>query len=97
KESVPEIRHNRILSLLEDRSGTLWIGTEGGGVARLKDGVFTALGVRDGLPDGIATALAEGADGAIWIGTPHGLARFSAADGKIRVFTTSSGLPSDAI
>ena len=97
KKNVPEIRHNRILSLLEDRSGTLWIGTEGGGVTRLKDGVFSALGVHDGLPDGIATALAEGADGAIWIGTPHGLARISSTDRKIHVFNTSSGLPSDAI
>jgi ligand-binding sensor domain-containing protein len=29
KKNVPEIRHNRILSLLADRSGTLWAEAEG--------------------------------------------------------------------
>lgn len=101
KKSVPEIRHNRIMSLLEDRTGALWIGTEGGGVARLKEGVFSVLGIRDGLPDGIVTALAEGSDGAVWIGTSRGLVRVTEIAGKagrtMRVFTTAEGLPSSAI
>jgi diguanylate cyclase (GGDEF)-like protein len=92
KQTVPAIRHNRVLSLLEDRTGVLWIGTEGGGITRLEHGVFSAMG---GLPDGIATVLEEDADGAVWIGTRRGLVR--AVGGAVRVFTTADGLPADAI
>ena len=32
-----------VISLYEDSDGTMWIGTNGGGLNRLKDGKLTAL------------------------------------------------------
>jgi signal transduction histidine kinase/ligand-binding sensor domain-containing protein len=73
KSSTPELRHNRVLSLLEDRRGRLWLGTEGGGLTVLEQGVFRTFGRTDGLASDIVRALAEGADGTLWIGTDAGL------------------------
>ena len=39
-----------IQSLACDREGSLWIGTNADGLARLRDGVFEHLGENDGLP-----------------------------------------------
>jgi len=76
---APEIRSNRILALRVDREGSLWIGTEDGGVTLMKDGVFRSFGVADGLPDPTVGAIQEDASGRIWISTDRGLARFDGA------------------
>src|SRR2546425_379037 len=50
--NTPAIKHNHILSLLEDRQGNLWLGTNGGGVSMYRDGRFSHYGISDGLSDG---------------------------------------------
>ena len=63
-------------TVLEGRDGTIWIGTQGGGLNRVKDGrVVSVYTMRDGLPGDTVTALLERADGSLWIGTAAGLAR----------------------
>ncbi len=74
--NTPALRSNSVWSLLEDRLGTLWVGTLGGGVVRVRGGVFTRYGEREGLPSAYAWALAEDATGTLWAGTDRGLARF---------------------
>ena len=73
---------DQVRALLHARDGSLWIGTEGG-LARLRDGRFTAMRERDGLPSDPVSALAEDGDGALWVGTSAGLVRMQdgAADG----------------
>ena len=66
---VPEIRSNRILALRVDREGGLWIGTEDGGVTRMKDGVFRSFGVADGLTDLTVGGIQEDASGHVWVST----------------------------
>jgi signal transduction histidine kinase len=61
--------------MLEDRRGTLWIGTYGGGLNRLRDGRWTSFTTKDGLPDGAITALLEDRNGTLWVGTRRGLCR----------------------
>ncbi len=73
KSNTPELRHNRILTLLEDRRGRLWIGTEGGGLTVLEEGRFRTYGRSDGLSNDIVRTLAEDAEGTVWIGTDAGL------------------------
>jgi len=95
KASTPELRHNRVLSLLEDRRGRLWLGTEGGGLSILQDGRLRTLGRTDGLAGEIVSALAEDADGTLWIGTDAGLQRRDE-----RSFTgagEADGLPEGAV
>jgi ligand-binding sensor domain-containing protein/signal transduction histidine kinase len=63
----------RVLCLLLDRSGTLWIGTEGGGVARWQNGIFSNFRKEDGLANNVVQSLAEDKTGRIWMATAGGL------------------------
>jgi len=98
-----DLPHTDILALTFDAEGTLWIGTHGGGVARLdKDGrwkTYSTVSTKGGLPHDLVQAVAVGADGAVWIGTEHGLARLD-KDGTWKIYTsanTDGGLPHDHI
>ncbi len=77
RSAVPEILDNYILCLSEAADGTLWFGTRGGGLGRVKDGTFSNLTVRDGLPGDFVYAVVAEANGDLWIGTSGGLARLS--------------------
>src|SRR5262249_26928121 len=61
----------RVKALVEDASGTLWVGTETGLIG-IQDGRATVLTVKDGLPHDRILALAVAKDGALWIGTEGG-------------------------
>ncbi len=68
----PSLMTNRILALCVDRTGALWIGTESQGLVVYRDGKFVA--VPSNRATGTSTqSIAEDADGAIWVGTTHGL------------------------
>ncbi|MBX7219406.1 MAG: hypothetical protein K1Y36_05635 [Blastocatellia bacterium] len=54
---------NRFSALFEDDRGTLWAGTEEGGLVRYQDGVFTVLTVREGAPNSIIYSMRIDASG----------------------------------
>ncbi|MGH8481977.1 MAG: two-component regulator propeller domain-containing protein [Nevskiaceae bacterium] len=94
--NTDQIRHNDVWTLLEDLDGALWIGTRGGGLTRLKDGVFVNFGKEQGLSDDAIQALWQTPDGSLWIGTRGGgLNRYK--EGVVTTFTTADGLASDTI
>jgi signal transduction histidine kinase/ligand-binding sensor domain-containing protein/CheY-like chemotaxis protein len=96
KKNTPDLKSNLINALLTDHSGNLWIGTAGGGLTRLRDGVFTTFTLRDGLPNEVVLSIYEDHTGALWVGTDGGgLASFRG--GGFTAFTTRSGLPDDAV
>ena len=95
RASTPELRHNRILALLEDRRGRLWIGTEGGGLTVLQDGRFRTFGRADGLASDIVRALAEDVEGTLWIGTEAGLQ--SRDDRSFTAWADSDGISAGAV
>jgi signal transduction histidine kinase/ligand-binding sensor domain-containing protein/CheY-like chemotaxis protein len=68
------------------RDGALWMGTNGGGLARYREGKFTRLTRADGLPSDLIRSLYADADGWLWVGTEgRGLARLDPrawADGR---------------
>lgn len=84
-----------ILSLHEDRSGVLWIGTDGGGLVRLENGKFKAFRKAGGLADDVVFSIAEDRDGALWLGTHNGLSRMW--KGKFQSFTSQDGLGNDDV
>lgn len=95
RQNAPALRSAFISSLFEAPDGTLWIGTYGGGLARLRNGRIEAfrpdvLGA-DRIREMHATA-----DGAIFVATAGGgLLRI---DGEtVTRFTTRNGLPTDRI
>ena len=81
--------------LAEDREGNLWVGTEGGGLNRLRDGHFTCFTKTNGLPGNSISALEVDSDGVLWVATSGGLARFSG--GKWTSYTRKEGLASDSL
>lgn len=65
---------NIVYSMVQDRSGALWFGTNRG-VSRWDGKGFRTLGKAQGLLDDNVYALAVAPDGDIWAGTKKGVAR----------------------
>jgi signal transduction histidine kinase len=66
-----------VLSVFEDREGSLWIGTRGRGLARWRGyGIWETWGRRDGLRSEMIWDLSRDSKGRIWAGTDRGLHRF---------------------
>jgi diguanylate cyclase (GGDEF)-like protein len=84
---------NRVSAWLQDREGSVWIGTSAG-LARLKDLPFTSIGLRRGLSDEYVRAILPSAAGT-WLATSHGLNLISARG--TRHWTRADGLPSDSV
>lgn len=85
-----------IRSLLEDREGNLWVGTNTAGLNRLKPRQLTALGEAEGLPGDGVVPITEDQHGDLWIGlTCGGLVRYSG--GTLTTYTEKHGLPNDCI
>ncbi len=59
----------RIRALLEDEAGNVWLGTNGAGVIRWRDGRFTAVTTAEGLSSDLVRALHRDAGGGLWIAT----------------------------
>ena len=58
------------------RDSALWMGTNGGGLTRYRDGTFARVTRADGLPSDVIRSLYQDADGWLWVGTEgRGLAR----------------------
>ncbi|HEY3938546.1 MAG TPA: response regulator, partial [Bryobacteraceae bacterium] len=84
------------LSIFEDGSQVLWVGTGGGGLDKFEHGRFTAFNRNQGLSNNVVWAITGDSDGTLWLGTNGGgLDRFK--DNKFTVYTTRNGLFDDAI
>jgi signal transduction histidine kinase/ligand-binding sensor domain-containing protein len=64
--------HDFILSLYEDRSGVVWVGTSGGGVSKSHRRSSLFNHIVQGLSDVSVTAMTEDQWGNLWIGTVSG-------------------------
>jgi ligand-binding sensor domain-containing protein/signal transduction histidine kinase len=92
--------HPYVNTLLQDRNRRIWAGTRGG-LALMGDGnagggrrvqrVYTEKGE---ILNNDVTALAEGSDGTIWIGTAEGISRLLPGNGHavFRNLTRANGL-----
>jgi signal transduction histidine kinase/ligand-binding sensor domain-containing protein len=87
---------DNVVALAEDRSGGLYIGTDGGGLNCLRNGRFTAWTERDGLANNHLSSLYVDGENTLWIGTLNGgLSRLK--KGRFVTITTKDGLPSNSI
>jgi signal transduction histidine kinase/CheY-like chemotaxis protein/ligand-binding sensor domain-containing protein len=71
---------NSVLSLHQDEAGTLWAGTDGGGLSRIKDGAIVTVSVREGLYDSGVFAIVEDSAGLLWMSSNKGIYNVSKAD-----------------
>ena len=73
RENTPALGADSVFCLTVTRDGTLWIGVEGGGLVRYRDGHFREFTALDGLSNNVVRAIFEDRDGLLWVGTDHGL------------------------
>jgi diguanylate cyclase (GGDEF)-like protein len=89
-----------IMSLMQDRSGTLWLGTFGGGVSRLDPGEEKFVNYRHDPENGRslssprATSIVEDSNGIVWVGTDGGgLNRLDRSNGEWQHFVHDANDP----
>jgi signal transduction histidine kinase len=77
-----ELKHSSIYSIIVDRGGRLWLGTDRG-VAGWNGYVWKIFTLETGLiwNDTNRGVISEGSDGSIWIGTSEGLAHLMHPEG----------------
>lgn len=94
--SASGLSDDHILSLFEDREGSLWIGTERGGLNRFKAPRLRAYTARHGLPeDTVLSVLEDHADN-LWLGTWRGLVRVRPG-GVLRTYDLRDGLAAEDV
>ena len=90
-----------ILSILEDREGNIWVGTETNGLHILRDERFRTLGTRDGLSSDATTTVVEDNAGTLWVGTSgsglNAITRSGSSVSNVKTLTVRDGLSSDVI
>jgi ligand-binding sensor domain-containing protein/signal transduction histidine kinase len=89
-KNTPALRNHNVSALAVGIDGSLWIGTYGGGLVHLKDGVFSRLTETDGLVGNELSCLCPSRDGSLWIGTIKGLSHYK--NGTFSNYTTNQGL-----
>jgi two-component sensor histidine kinase/streptogramin lyase len=84
-----------VRTVLQDRQGTLWLGTVGQGLIRIRDSRFEHFSRKDGLSSDDVEALAEDLEGNLWVGTSNGFDRFR--EPKVARWSTFEGLSGNLI
>jgi ligand-binding sensor domain-containing protein/signal transduction histidine kinase len=74
---TPAIGIDAVSCMAQDRNGHLWVGLTRGGLVGLEPRRVRHLASQDGLPHENTWALLQTRDGALWVGTDGGVARFA--------------------
>jgi ligand-binding sensor domain-containing protein/signal transduction histidine kinase len=91
-----EILGQQIFALLEDHAGQLWAGAQNG-LARWNGQGWKIYTTHDGLSENIVRAIAEDAEGNLWIGTESQGLNFLKAGKFISIQAAGNGLPGNDI
>lgn len=91
--TLPERR--QVSAALFDREGSLWLGTDAGGLYRLKPALFTTYSVEEGLSHPNVYATFVDRTGHVWFGTwGKGAGRIDPVSGRVTMLATQAGLSS---
>jgi signal transduction histidine kinase/ligand-binding sensor domain-containing protein len=77
-----------VLTIFEDREGSVWVVTTGG-LDRFRETAVATLSIEQGLSNDVVTTVLAAHDGSVWLGTSGGLNRWS--DGRVSLAPTGSG------
>jgi len=95
RDNTPAFTENNVFNLMVAQDDTLWIGTEGGGLIRYKDGIFRSFSAKDGLINDFVRVVYQDGKGIVWIGTDNGL--FQIAGERIKRVDNRDGIPPLAV
>ena len=94
-ENRPEtLSDNRVNSVLFDRSGTMWVGTQAG-LNQFDEvtGRFTTYSRHEGLPGGVVGCVLQDERGSLWMSTDNDIAKLDPKTKAIKDYSTADGLP----
>lgn len=81
-KAVDGLPQSQVRIMKEDKNGYLWVGTEGGGLARFDGRDFKVYTTLDGLQSNIVTHLEIDDQENLWIVHPRGITRFDGVSFK---------------
>jgi signal transduction histidine kinase/ligand-binding sensor domain-containing protein len=81
------------LGLVEDRDGSIWLGSLAHGLVRVNQGRVQVYSENDGLPGNHCVPVFGDDSGAVWITGRPGLTRY--ANGRFQTIRERDGLPKD--
>jgi len=80
-KNLPVAGGVHVRNVFRDRSGALWVGTDGNDIFRIADGKATHLSTLNSF----IRAIAQAGDGSMWVGTDGGLNHIVDENGKLTV------------
>ncbi|WP_082326434.1 hybrid sensor histidine kinase/response regulator transcription factor [Sunxiuqinia dokdonensis] len=92
------LSYNDVIGVSQDSDGTIWVGTYGGGINRLKsvpaDQPFQFDYIResDGLTSNLVLSIVEDHHGFLWVGTDFGLSKYDPKAQTFENFYAANGL-----
>ncbi|UZO82309.1 ATP-binding protein [Aquimarina sp. ERC-38] len=95
------LSHNYILTVFESKSGTIWIGTFGGGLNKLIPGSgsqsirFKSYSENDGLPNNVIKGILEDEQDNLWLSTNKGISKFDPREETFQNYDVNDGLQSN--
>ncbi|GAB4012505.1 hybrid sensor histidine kinase/response regulator transcription factor [Spirosoma migulaei] len=88
---------NDVLSIHEDKEGTIWIGTHLGGLHwfNWRTGIFSVISREEGIPGTSIVGITSDGTGKLWLSTNEGLCQVDPITRAIHSYEVSDGLPSN--
>jgi signal transduction histidine kinase/ligand-binding sensor domain-containing protein/DNA-binding response OmpR family regulator len=87
-----------VRAICEDRTGMLWVGTEGGGLLlfdKQQNKVVSRYSTDEGLCNNSVLGILEDDNGDLWLSTGNGLSRFNPMTRRFRNYYQADGLQSN--
>ena len=88
------LNNNIITTIVKDKSGNIWFGTEGSGVIKYDGVKFTKYTTRQGLQSNSVQSIFQDKSGSLWFGFDGGVCKY---DGECFVDYDSFLSPDDAV
>ncbi len=84
------LTNNFIYQVFQDKEGSIWAATNGGGISRYSNYAWTNYTMHDGLPYDVVRAVSQSPDGTMWFGTyGHGICTFKPETGFHKITTAA--------